>query len=405
MNRNKTPRRCVFLLVVVAVIILYATIHVTRDNRIRILCVGDIITLGSVGLEDEINYRYWLWKMLYDAGVADDFVFVGDNTGAMLRSTDLNRHDLILPVTIPPYKAGAGGVKLTEEELDAKMTPPADDGRIRSTLRFKDSASSAAPRAFKRHMGTVSMDIPLMHNEGVSWDELLANASWPIAAQRHEGHLGWSIKQLATAVPDMIYKHKPNVILALMGIVDLLHLHKPSDLIAHLNEFITRAMRSDPDVFIYVAKPYPLHGGAGDTYARGDSRYWLTKEARVVYVQAMDEYRERFDAMMKRLESRPKESRRGRIIVVDMAHKWSEFHSYDGVRPNEYGSKLLAARWMEELQPHIASGFTKNYVQSRRDYTIALQKASIKASTLNKDVIKCEEEKKDCTCPDDSSWR
>eukprot|EP01104_Vermistella_antarctica_P020722 TRINITY_DN8990_c0_g1_i1.p1 TRINITY_DN8990_c0_g1~~TRINITY_DN8990_c0_g1_i1.p1 ORF type:complete len:436 (+),score=60.31 TRINITY_DN8990_c0_g1_i1:210-1517(+) len=335
----------------------------TNDPDItRIMCVGDIITMGSIGKDDELNYRYWLWKMFYDAGTVDDVEWVGDTVGAMHRSSSLHVQNVIRPVVVPPYHPPAEK-QLTEAEIDVKAIPHFEDGHGRSTLRFEDRLSMAARRTSKRPMAEIPMHVPLMHKQGVSWDGLLANASWPVAAQKHEGHLGWDVERLAAAVPDMIRKHKPTVILAMTGMMDMIMLTEPAKIALHLDHFIRRALHTDPNLFVYVAKPYPIH--AGNNEVPGIIPYWLNSHTKSNYTRLYEAYRLHFDKLMDRIEKL--DELRGRVVAVDMGHNWSEFHTYDGIRPNEYGSKLIAARWMEELQPHLAHGLSRNFILSKND--------------------------------------
>ncbi|KAL1523159.1 hypothetical protein AB1Y20_018114 [Prymnesium parvum] len=189
---------------------------------------------------------------------------------------------------------------------------------------------------------------------------------WPLDAQRHEGHWGWTSKQILWGherQPQRGFLSKwlrwaalrqqlPQLTLVHLGTNDLTkHVAREGESVAslarRLRAVAQQLCRVSPRMRIFVASPIPYC-----RFNKGDAR---EQRARRQKLEA--ELARRLHAMAARpiAECRPRQ-----VLYVNMSEVVTCEHliHVDGVHPSAYAAMQMARQWLRAIEPHVRRAHT-----------------------------------------------
>jgi lysophospholipase L1-like esterase len=152
----------------------------------------------------------------------------------------------------------------------------------------------------------------------------LQNGPPELGDRDHEGHSGWRIDEVAASVDGWLARHRPEVVLLMIGTNDMLQNHAAAP--ARLGELLDRITRQLPAATVLVATLPPLAG------AEANRRVAAFNRALPAVVQA-------------------RAAAGRRVRLVDVAAGLTLTDVGDGVHPNESGHAKIAAAWYGALVP------------------------------------------------------
>ena len=194
---------------------------------------------------------------------------------------------------------------------------------------------------------------------------------WPLEAQQHEGHWGWTAKQVLHgherqpqrgSLPgwlreDARQRRLPHVALVHLGTNDLTkHVVKEGQSVAsvarQLRAVVQRLCRASPQVLTVLASPIP--------YCRFKAANAVEQRARRQLLEL--ELAGRLRAISRASGSRSSAKRihacqPGRVLYVNMsaAVHCEHLTSVDGVHPSAFAALRMAREWHHAIRPHLAA--------------------------------------------------
>lgn len=169
-----------------------------------------------------------------------------------------------------------------------------------------------------------------MRAAGLDVDFVGSQRDWlaPLRDREHEGHSGWCIDDLAAVVPG-IGKHRPEVVLLLIGTNDVLSGSDPVRAGQRYAALVDEALTVVPGAFLLVGAVPPL--GDSELDERGRALNSAIRD--IVAVAA---------------------ARGSSVTYVDLHAALTAADLADGVHPDEGGYRKIAAAWAEALLPLLA---------------------------------------------------
>jgi alpha-galactosidase len=156
----------------------------------------------------------------------------------------------------------------------------------------------------------------------VGW---LQNGPPELGDRDHEGHSGWRIDEVAASVDGWLARHRPEIVLLMIGTNDMLQ-NNAVAAPARLGELLDRISRQLPAATVLVATLPPLAG------AEANRRVAAFNRALPAVVQA-------------------RAAAGRRVRLVDVAAGLTLADVGDGVHPNARGHAKIAAAWYGALVP------------------------------------------------------
>jgi lysophospholipase L1-like esterase len=142
--------------------------------------------------------------------------------------------------------------------------------------------------------------------------------------RNHEGHSGWTIKQIDDIVPDPALDETPHIILLHIGTNDMYQM--PSGAPERLGTLIDQLITAAPDALLVVAKIIPFPQGAS----------------------AIDTFNAAVPGVVKQRADAGKH-----IILVDQFTGFPTSELGDGVHPNEAGYNRMAGVWYDAIESYL----------------------------------------------------
>ena len=150
------------------------------------------------------------------------------------------------------------------------------------------------------------------------------NGPSSLADRQHEGHSGLRIDQLAGLVDASLTRHRPDVVLLMIGTNDVLQGYRLAEAPQRLSELIDRIGARAPAATILVSSLTPLRSSAAEERVRG------------------------YNATIPGIV-RDQGARGRRVAFVDMHPALSATDLADGVHPNATGYRKMAVVWRDAL--------------------------------------------------------
>jgi len=141
----------------------------------------------------------------------------------------------------------------------------------------------------------------------------------------HEGHWGWTTRELVDGLPDWLPLYSFDVVLLHAGTNDIFLEETLENATANVEQMVDILRQSNPDAVILLAQIIPTG--------------YATENERIVPFNGMrEELADELDD-----EDSP-------VIVVDMYNALDpEIHLWDGLHPNEEGETIMAEEWLRGL--------------------------------------------------------
>jgi lysophospholipase L1-like esterase len=142
--------------------------------------------------------------------------------------------------------------------------------------------------------------------------------------RNHEGHSGWTIKQIDDIVPDPALDETPHIILLHIGTNDMYGM--PNGAPDRLGTLIDQLITAAPDALLVVAKIIPFPGAAS----------------------TVDTFNAAVPGVVKARADAGKH-----IILVDQFTGFPTSELGDGVHPNEAGYNRMAGVWYDAIESYL----------------------------------------------------
>jgi lysophospholipase L1-like esterase len=159
----------------------------------------------------------------------------------------------------------------------------------------------------------------------------LRNGPPELGDRDHEGHSGWRIDEVAASVDDWLARHRPEIVLLMIGTNDMLQNHAVGTAPARLGELLDRITRQLPMATVLVATLPPLAG------VEANRRVAAFNRALPAVVQA-------------------RAAAGRRVRLVDVAARLTPADLDDGVHPSARGQGTIAEAWHRALAPVLRPG-------------------------------------------------
>jgi lysophospholipase L1-like esterase len=153
----------------------------------------------------------------------------------------------------------------------------------------------------------------------------LRNGPASLGDRDHEGHSGWRIDEILERVDEWLPRHRPDVVLLLIGTNDMLQDHAVTEAPARLGTLIDRVTALRPTATVLVASIPPLAGA--------------------VRQQRVEAYNAAVPGVVL--------ARGGggrKVVFVDAARGMTAADLADGVHLNARGNAKLAEAWYRALR-------------------------------------------------------
>lgn len=157
----------------------------------------------------------------------------------------------------------------------------------------------------------------LLHNDGDNIDFVGSLSSGPVGDSDHEGHIGWTIPQLAGSVYGWVSTYQPDIILLNIGANDVDHGDSAANMTANLSRLLGSIYAARPGTYVIVSTLIPT--------SHGDQNTWNS-----------------FNASIPGIASAYGGHK---IVVLDMSHALGLSDLADGIHPNSSGYSKMAGMW------------------------------------------------------------
>ncbi len=165
----------------------------------------------------------------------------------------------------------------------------------------------------------------------------------------HEGHSGWTLKDMFQApgwdsikgnINIWLQSYTPDIVLVELGTNDVFQCRKIEDILKDLSALIDVLRKKNSNVKIFVAQIPPLGPQWAPKKLCGDN---------VTYDERIHEFNKAIAAFV------PKHTTaRSPVIVVDQFTGIdSKIDQYDDIHPNLAGEKIMAERWLNAIKGYI----------------------------------------------------
>ena len=192
---------------------------------------------------------------------------------------------------------------------------------------------------------------------------------WPLGAQHHEGHWGWTAKQVLHgherqpqrgSLPGWLqesarHRRLPHVALVHLGTNDLTkHVVKEGQSVAslarQLRAVVQRLCRASPQMLTVLASPIPYCRFKAANAVEQRARRQLLELELAVRLRAMARASMSRTSAKRILACRP-----GHVLYVNMsaAVQCEHLASVDGVHPSAFAALQMARQWHHALRPQL----------------------------------------------------
>jgi lysophospholipase L1-like esterase len=154
----------------------------------------------------------------------------------------------------------------------------------------------------------------------------LRNGPASLGDREHEGHSGWRIDELAAAVDGWLAKHRPEIVLLMIGTNDMAQDQAGATAPARLGALLDRITARLPTATVLVASLPPLGTPELDARVRAYNR-----------------------AVPGVVQSRAAAGKK--VVFVDVARGLTPADLADGIHPNQRGYAKIAEAWSRALRP------------------------------------------------------
>ncbi len=141
----------------------------------------------------------------------------------------------------------------------------------------------------------------------------------------HQGYVGWKAEELVSVAGSTVAATSPDVVIVHAGTNDLAGGRRPANVVGHLDSIIAEIRGAQPEVDIIVAMIIPFQGDTGQVAE--------------------------FNSLVALQVPTWEETGPGRVVLANVYDGFDvNWHTRDGVHPNEAGGERLAIEFMKNLQ-------------------------------------------------------